>query len=95
MVFARSSLSVHSDYLPGSANTGPVPPEQSPHTEPGTVVPETHFLLSQMEQTSHTQLQVSEKGTQHIEVTLYVIIHSLKGEVHIYSAPIKIKFKEG
>lgn len=73
VVFAQSSLSVHSGYHLGSTKNGRVPPEQSPHTEPGTVVPETRFLLSQMEQTSHMQLQVSEKGTQQVVVISFVL----------------------
>ena len=58
VVFALSSHSVHSCFQQGSTNTGPAPPG---YTEPDIVVPETYFLLSQMEQTSHKQLQVSEK----------------------------------
>lgn len=79
-VFARSSPSVHSDYQTVSINTGPVPLEQSPHTEPGTGVPETHFPLSQMEQTSHMRLQVSEEETC-CSWNAYAIIH-------LYSTPM-------
>lgn len=76
-VLAQSSLSVHSGYQGGSTNTGPDPPEQSPHTEPDTAEPGTRFLLSQMEQTSHMQLQVSEKRTRQVAVILSVLIFQL------------------
>lgn len=68
-VFVQSSLLVHYDYWLDLTNNGPVPLEESPHTEHGTVVPETHFLLFQKEQIFHMQLQASEKGTKHVAVT--------------------------
>jgi len=60
LVFAQSNLSVRSGFQQDSTNTDPGPLEETPHIEPGTAVPETCFPLSQMEQTSHMQLQVSE-----------------------------------
>lgn len=90
-VLARSSLSVHSSYQQDSTNNDPVPPEQSPHTEPGIVVPEPCASLSQMEQTSHKQLQVTEMAKMQLYY-LYLFIQLsilVKGSVQGIRACVK------